>query len=118
MPNFQFEEEKTNMFGVEAPMEESSHALVIGELYVFKRLFILPFAYPNSLSCWWSHKNRFPNVGFLVKKILGIPWSHIEIERIFSLVGVLKVLQYYCLQVESLDQIIMVVKNLASMIHG
>jgi hypothetical protein len=40
------------MFGVGASMEESSHALVIGALYVFKRLFILPFACVDSLS-WW-----------------------------------------------------------------
>jgi hypothetical protein len=118
VPNFYFEEEKTNMFGVKEPMEESSHALVIGELYAFKRLLILPFAYADSLSCWWSHKNRFPNFGFLVKKILGIPGSHIDIECVFNLVGVLKALQYYCLQVESLDQIIMVVKFLVSMING
>jgi hypothetical protein len=72
VPNFQFEEEKTNMFDVRAPTEESSRALVIGELYVFKRLFILPFACADSLSCWWSYKNQFPNVGFLVKKN---PWD-------------------------------------------
>jgi hypothetical protein len=52
VPNFLFEEEKTNMFGVGASMEESSHALVIGKLYVYMRLFILPFACVDSLSCW------------------------------------------------------------------
>jgi hypothetical protein len=64
------------------------------------------------------HKIQFPNVGFLIKKILGILGSQIENECVFSLVGVLKALRYYCLQVESLDQIIMMVKNLAHMIHG
>jgi hypothetical protein len=58
-----------------------------------------------------SHENQFPIVGFLAKQILGIPGSQIKIERVLNLVGVLIALQCYCLQVENLDHIIMVVKN-------
>jgi hypothetical protein len=49
------------------------------------------------------------NVGFLAKQILGIPRSQIEIERGFSLVGVLTSLKRCRLQVENC--IIIVVKN-------
>jgi hypothetical protein len=51
------------------------------------------------------------NVGFLAKQILGIPRSQIEIERGFSLVGVLTTLKCCRLQVDNLDCIITVVKN-------
>jgi hypothetical protein len=51
------------------------------------------------------------NIGFLAKQILGIPRSQIEIERGFSLVGVLTTLKRCRLQVDNLDCIITVVKN-------
>jgi hypothetical protein len=35
-------EEDNNIFGVGASMEESSHALIVGELSLFKRLSISP----------------------------------------------------------------------------
>jgi hypothetical protein len=38
------------MFGVEVSMEESSCSLVIGELYLIIRLFILPYACGDPLS--------------------------------------------------------------------
>ncbi len=36
-------EEETNIFGVGASMEKSSHAFVVGELSLFKRLFVIPY---------------------------------------------------------------------------
>ncbi len=36
------EEDKTNMLGVGVSMKKSSHALVIGELFIFQRLVIPP----------------------------------------------------------------------------
>jgi hypothetical protein len=36
------EEDKTNMFGVGVSMKKSSQASVIGELFIFQRLVILP----------------------------------------------------------------------------
>jgi hypothetical protein len=41
--------EETNMFGVGAPVEESSQTLVIGELFLFQRLAILPSMCANPL---------------------------------------------------------------------
>jgi hypothetical protein len=57
VPNFQFEEEKGNMFGVGTFVEDSFHAFINRELFLFRRLFILAFACANLLSWWWCHEN-------------------------------------------------------------
>ncbi len=74
-----------NMFKMGASIEESFQALVTGELF----LFIFSFACGNPLTWWCMHEGQFSNVGFLAKQILRIPSSQIEIEWVFSLVGVL-----------------------------
>jgi hypothetical protein len=43
---------KIHMFGIGTFMEESSWALVIGELALFQRLFILLFMCANPLALW------------------------------------------------------------------
>jgi hypothetical protein len=50
------EEFEKIMFGVGASFEESSHALVIGKLSVFKRLHVLPFACVDPLAWWRIHE--------------------------------------------------------------
>ncbi len=47
----------------------------------------------------------------LVKQILGIPITQIEIERIFSIVGVLRALKRCRLQTNNLDKLIFIHKN-------
>ncbi len=59
-------------------MEESSHALVVGELSLLGRLFISPATCVNPLVWWWIHETQFPNVSFFAKQILGILGSQIE----------------------------------------
>jgi len=48
---------------------------------------------PKNIKCpfqWWGkHEAMFPTVGFLACQILSIVGSQIEIERIFSLEGIL-----------------------------
>jgi hypothetical protein len=61
-----------NLFGVGASIEESSQALVIGELSLFGRLSIPSFACAYPLAWWWMHEGQFPNVGFLAKQTLGV----------------------------------------------
>ncbi len=51
------------------------------------------------------HESQIFNVGFLAKQILGIPSSQIEIEQVFTLVGVLTTLRCGCLYVDNMDQI-------------
>jgi len=43
----------------------------------------------NVKSMWWKiHNFFFPNVAFFVCAFLGIPRSHIEIEKIFNIANV------------------------------
>jgi hypothetical protein len=53
----------------------------------------------------------FPIVGFCARQILGIVGCQIEIERIFSLIGILTSLRRYHLQSKKLDKLIFVSKN-------
>jgi len=57
VPNSQSKKEEGNMFGVGTSMEESFCALVVGELYLFKRLSILASTCADPLSWWWCHEN-------------------------------------------------------------
>jgi hypothetical protein len=83
-----FEKKDNNIFGVGAFVEESSCALVVGKLSIFKRLSIILVAFADPLSWWHIHETQFPNVGLLVEYILEITGSHIEIKHVFNLVGV------------------------------
>jgi hypothetical protein len=96
-------EKDNNIFGVGTSMEESSCTLVVGELSLFKNLFITPITCVDPLASWRIHETQFPNVNFLTKQILGIPRSQIETKHVFSLVGVLIALKRYRLQVDNLD---------------
>jgi hypothetical protein len=58
------------MFGVGTSMEESSCALVVGELYLFKRLSILASTCANPLSWWWCHETRFQMLAFYPSRSL------------------------------------------------
>jgi len=59
VPNFQFEKEKGNMFGVGTSMEESSHVFTIREFFFIRKLSILAFACANFLSWWQCHEIQF-----------------------------------------------------------
>jgi hypothetical protein len=76
-------------FYVDTFIEKSSCALV-GELYLFRRLFLTTFACVNPLVLRCNHERHFPNIGFFAKYVLGIP---IETERVFSLANVLIILR-------------------------
>jgi uncharacterized Tic20 family protein len=105
------EEKETNMFGVGASMKEFSQALVIGELFLFRRLVIPLLMCANPLIWWKTHEGQFPNVGFLGKQVLGILGFQIETERMFNLINVLTTLKCYHLQVQNLDLIIIIINN-------
>jgi hypothetical protein len=98
-----FIEENNNIFGVGASIEESSYAFVVGELSLFRRLFISFVTCVDPLTWWQIHETQFPNVRFFVKQILRILRSQIEIEHVFNLVGVLTTLKCCRLQVDNLD---------------
>jgi hypothetical protein len=46
-------EKETNMFGVGAPMEESSRTLVIGESSLFRKL-VIPLSMCANPLVWWK----------------------------------------------------------------
>jgi len=65
----------------------------------------------NLLQWWEKDESKFPKVSFLARQILGIVGSQIEIECIFSLVGILTSLRRYQLQSEILDKLIFFSQN-------
>jgi hypothetical protein len=73
-----FIEEDNNIYCVGASMEESSHALAVGELSLLGRLSISPATCVDPLAWWWIHETQFPNVSFFAKQILRILGSQIE----------------------------------------
>jgi hypothetical protein len=79
---------KKNIFGVDTSIKKSSHALVVGELSLFKRLFVIPTTCVNPIVWWHNHETQFLNIGFLAKQILGILKSQIEVECVFNFVYV------------------------------
>jgi len=59
--------ENNDIFGVGASIEKSLHASVIGELYLFKRLFVTLVACVDPLVWWCNHETQVPNIGFFAK---------------------------------------------------
>jgi hypothetical protein len=49
-------EETNNIFGVGASMKKSSHAFVVGELFLFKRLHVTPITCVDPLTWWPIHE--------------------------------------------------------------
>ncbi len=65
-------EENNNIFSVGASMEESSCALIFGELFLFMTLYVTHATCVDTLVWWRIHETQFPNVSFLAKQTLGI----------------------------------------------
>jgi hypothetical protein len=74
-------------------------------------VFIPPRMCVNPLAWWKTHESQFQNVNFLTKQVFGIPRSQIETKRVFNLASVLIALRHYYLQVQTLDQIIIIINN-------
>jgi len=68
---------KTNMFSVGVSVGEFSWALVIGEMFLFRRLAIFPSMCTNPLAWWKTHEARFLNVALL--EILSFATNHYAI---------------------------------------
>jgi hypothetical protein len=76
------------LFGKPTSTKEASEDLLKSELFLFCRIVISKEDLQSLLVWWKTHEFQFPNVGFLARQILGILASQIEIERMFSIVGV------------------------------
>lgn len=82
------------------------------ELSLFRRLVIDKEDLQEGPLTWWKHNEaKFPNVGFLARQYLGIPGSQIEIERIFSVAGVLMNLLRTKLGIDNLESLVMIYTN-------
>jgi len=84
-PSEELNKDDTNIFDVGASIEKSSHALIIGELSLFKRL--RPYSQLHVVILLFgatSMRDNFQtNVTFLAKQIFCIPRLQIEIDRAF-----------------------------------
>jgi len=65
----------------------------------------------SSLNWWKKYESMLPVVGFVTRNYLAIPGSQIEVERIFSVSGLLTGLRRCNLGVENLESLILLIKN-------
>jgi hypothetical protein len=87
------------------------HELLKNELGLFHYLHVKSKFFVLPLIWWKSHEAKFPNVFFVVQKILRILRSKIEIKKFFSIAKVLTNLQCHRLGVDILDKLVMILKN-------
>jgi hypothetical protein len=63
------------LFGEPTSIEEPSEGLLKSKLFLFCWIVVPDEDLKSLLACWKTHESQFPNVGFLVRQILGIPRS-------------------------------------------
>jgi hypothetical protein len=78
-----------DIFKMTSSTSEPTRELVNRELLIFKHYQVDVKDIKCALEWWEKHESLSPTIGFCVKQILGIIGFQIEIERIFSLVGIL-----------------------------
>jgi hypothetical protein len=64
--------EKRNIFVFYTFIEKFSHASIVRELSLIRKLHVILIACVNPLVCWHNHDNQIPNFDFLAKWILKI----------------------------------------------
>ncbi len=60
------------LFGKPTSIEEASESLLKSKLFLFCRTVVSKEDLNNPFAWWKTHESQFPNVGFLVRQILGI----------------------------------------------
>ncbi len=66
----------------------------------------------EGLLFWWSkHKGQFSTVAYVARTILGIPSSHIVIERTYFIAHILINLCHCHLDLKNLDLLVLLIKN-------
>ena len=68
----------------------------------------------NPLEWWRKSEERFPTLADLAKKLLCIPATSVESERIFSVAGNIVTRKRSCLKPENVDMLVFLNKNLPS----
>jgi len=85
--------------------------LINKKLLIFKRYQVDVKDIKCPLQWWEKYESMFPTFGFYVRQIFKIVGFQIEIERTFSLVGILTSFRRCCLKSKKLDKLIFVSKN-------
>ena len=99
------------LFGDAASSGEACEGTLVAEVSLFRQLQI-PFEEAASPLAWCkANATRFPTLAYLARQFLGIPGSHIETERIFSVVGDLTSLRRCRLGLSNVNGLIMIYKN-------
>ncbi len=80
-------------------------------MLIFKHYQIVSEEFKCLLQWWAKHEAMFHVVSFLVRQILRIARSQIEIQKIFSLIGIRTNLKRCCLQSKNLKKLMFVKKN-------
>lgn len=102
---------ENSIFGAQASAEEVILEQLKSELSLFRRLHVADGDYDSPLAWWRKHEKEFRNVAFLARQILGIVGSQVEIERIFSITGVILSQQRRRLGMEHLEKLVFISKN-------
>jgi hypothetical protein len=84
-----YEKSKLDIFEMTTNISELIIELVNREFLIFRRFQMHPKEIKYLLQWWPKHESMFSTIGFLVRQILGIVESQIELEKVFSLVGIL-----------------------------
>lgn len=107
---------ENSIFGAQASAEEVILSQLKSELSLFRRLHVADGECDGPLLWWREHEKEFPNVAFLARQILGIVGSQVELERLFSISGVITSLQRRKLGMDklgmdNLESLVLISKN-------
>jgi hypothetical protein len=82
------------VFGNLVFLKEITLGLLKAEFSFFRKIVVPIDAFSPFI--WWpKHQQQFPNIGYLTRQVMRIVGSQIEIEIIFSMVGVIIGLKHY-----------------------
>jgi len=90
---------------------ELAKELINKKLLIFKRYKVDVNEIKHLFQWWKKHESMFLVMNFLARQILSIVSKQIEIEIIFSLIGILTNLRRCCLQSNFLEKLMFVNKN-------
>ncbi len=85
--------------------------LINRKLLIFKKYLLDAKDIKCPLKWWKKHETMLSSIGFLIKQILGIIGSQIEMKNVFSLIKILINLKRCRLQLDNLEKWIFMNKN-------
>ncbi len=99
------QDHRLDIFQMRNNSMETLKEIITKELLDFRRFHLDLKEIKNPFQWWEKHESRFPVVALLVRQILGIVSSQIEIGHIFFLVGILTNLKRCHLQSKNLEKL-------------